>query len=151
MRDRDQRLRWIEKLIGGSQQDAARANALVIPTVSGPMAIAFASIEEVVAADKVKPLAFLPREFCGVLHRGNELAPVVDAGGAGAEGDAAHVALVRGSGHLLGLRFSGMPYAVNLDEIEHAPLEIRFRQEFDPGVMPVLDVDAVVDALLELD
>lgn len=149
MRDRDQRLRWIEKLIGGSQQDVRRSNALVIPTASGTIALAFSSIEEVVAASTVKPMAFLPSEFCGVLHRGNELVPVIDVGGA--KDEAARVALVRGSGCLLGLRFYGAPYAVDLDEVAHDTLEIGCQQEAERGVLPVLDADTVMHALLAAD
>ena len=150
MRDREQRLRWIEKLIGGGHRDMRRASALVIPTMSGEMAIPFESIVEVVTAGKVGPFAFLPPEFCGVLHHGSELVPVVDADEY-VEGKAAHIVLVRGSEHLLGLRFSGAPSVVDLDEVEHTELEIRFRQEFEPGSLPVMDVDAVVNALLGMD
>lgn len=84
MRDRKQRLNWIENLIGTSYREIERDNALVIPTSSGDMAIAFSSIVEVVPASRVQPLALLPDEFCGVLHRGNDLVPVVDTGGRGA-------------------------------------------------------------------
>ena len=65
MRDRSQRLHWIEKLIGKDRQEARRNNALVIPTDDGDMAIAFSSIVEVVAASRVQPLALLPEQFCG--------------------------------------------------------------------------------------
>lgn len=41
MRDRSQRLHWIETLIGKDRQEARRNNALVIPTDDGDMAIAF--------------------------------------------------------------------------------------------------------------
>ena len=75
MRDREQRLRWIEKLISGNEQDLRRSNALVILTESGNMAIAFTSIEEVVPASEIRSLAFLPHEFSGVLPRGYELVP----------------------------------------------------------------------------
>ena len=78
MRDRSQRLHWIETLIGKDRQEARRNNALVIPTDDGDMAIAFSSIVEVVAASRVQPLVLLPEQFCGVLFRGNELAPIVD-------------------------------------------------------------------------
>ena len=44
MRDRSQRLHWIETLIGKDRQEARRNNALVIPTDDGDMAIAFSSI-----------------------------------------------------------------------------------------------------------
>lgn len=47
MRDREQRLRWIEKLISGGSERAARSNALVVPTPAGDMAIAFDAIDEV--------------------------------------------------------------------------------------------------------
>ena len=53
MRDRSQRLHWIETLIGKDRQEARRNNALVIPTDDGDMAIAFSSIVEVVAASRV--------------------------------------------------------------------------------------------------
>lgn len=148
MRDRDQRLQWIEQLIGG-QQDVRRASALVIPTMSGNMAIEFSAIEEVVDAGKVQPMAFLPPEFCGVLHRGNELAPIIDVGGD--QGKAAHVALVRGGGCLLGLKFSGVPSVIDLNEVDHAVLEIRLHQKFHPDTMPVLDMEAVAKALLDMD
>lgn len=147
MRDREQRLRWIEKLIGGGLPELHHSNALVIPTMSGNMAVAFDFIEEVVPAGKVRSLAFLPTEFCGVLPRGNELVPVVDTGlEVGKE--SSHVVIVRGGGCLLGLRFAGTPYVVDLDETKHALLEMRFRQEFDRETLPVLDIDAVVAALL---
>ncbi len=151
MRDREQRLRWIEKLIGSTQTDTRKASALVIPTMSGDMAIAFESIVEVVAASKVRPMAFLPPEFCGVLHHDDGLVPVVEVAGDDDTYKAAHVALVQGRGCLLGLKFNGAPWVVDLDETEHTMLEIRFRQEFAPGTMPVLDVDAVVEALLRMD
>lgn len=150
MRDREQRLRWIEKLIGGGHQDAKKASALVVPTAAGGLAIPFESVVEVVAAARVQPLAFLPEEFCGVLHRGIDLVPVVDANGSGIE-KAAHVVVAQGGGCLMGLRFAGTPSVVDLDEVDHEVLETRFYRELDPDVMPVLDVEAAVKALLEQD
>ncbi|MEI3230262.1 MAG: hypothetical protein V8S24_02755 [Gordonibacter pamelaeae] len=77
-----------------------------MPTPAGDMAIAFDAIDEVVPASGVRPFAsLLPPEFCGVLHRGAELVPVVDAGG-GATG---HVVVVKAKGCLLGLKFHGTP------------------------------------------
>ena len=104
MRVRDQRLRWIEKLISGNQQDVHRSNALVIPSESGNMAIAFTSIEEVVSAGEMRSLAFLPPEFSGVLPRGYELVPVLDAETPG-DGESSHIVIVRSGDNLLGLRF----------------------------------------------
>lgn len=150
MRDREQRLRWIEKLIDGGHQDARGASALVVPTVAGGVAVPFDAVVEVVAAARVQPLAFLPEEFCGVLHRGIDLVPVVDADGSGI-GGAAHVVIVQGGGCLMGLRFAGTPSVVDLDEVDHTVLETRFYRELDPDVMPVLDVEAAVKALLEQD
>ena len=108
MRDRSQRLHWIETLIGKDRQEARRNNALVIPTDDGDMAIAFSSIVEVVAASRVQPLALLPEQFCGVLFRGNELAPIVDT--RAPDTGPGHVVLVEGEGCLLGLQFYGTPY-----------------------------------------
>ncbi len=149
MRDRKQRLNWIENLIGTSYRETERDNALVIPTSSGDMAIAFASIVEVVPASRVQPLALLPDEFCGVLHRGNDLVPVVDTGGRGAS--QGHVVLTEGRGCPIGFKFSGTPSVVNLDETEYAALAIERRPAIPADAIPLLDIDAVVDALLGLD
>lgn len=147
MRDREQRLRWIEKLISGNEQDLRRSNALVIPTESGNMAIAFTSIEEVVPASEIRSLAFLPHEFSGVLPRGYELVPVLDTGGA-ADEESSYIVIVRSGDNLLGLRFVGTPYVMNLDETKHAPPKTRFPQGFDAETLPVLDIDAIVGTLL---
>ena len=147
MRDREQRLRWIEKLISGNEQDLRRSNALVILTESGNMAIAFTSIEEVVPASEIRSLAFLPHEFSGVLPRGVELVPVLATGGA-ADEESSYIVIVRSGDNLLGLRFVGTPYVVNLDETKHAPLKTRFPQGFDAETLPVLDIDAIVGTLL---
>ena len=147
MRDREQRLRWIEKLISGNEQDLRRSNALVILTESGNMAIAFTSIEEVVPASEIRSLAFLPHEFSGVLPRGYELVPVLDTSGA-ADEESSYIVIVRSGDNLLGLRFVGTPYVVNLDETKHAPLKTRFPQGFDAETLPVLDIDAIVGTLL---
>ena len=147
MRDREQRLRWIEKLISGNEQDLRRSNALVILTESGNMAIAFTSIEEVVPASEIRSLAFLPHEFSGVLPRGYELVPVLDTMDA-ADEESSHIVIVRSGDNLLGLRFVGTPYVVNLDETKHAPLKTRFPQGFDAETLPVLDIDAIVGTLL---
>ena len=158
MRDREQRLRWIEKLISGNEQDLRRSNALVILTESGNMAIAFTSIEEVVPASEIRSLAFLPHEFSGVLPRDEnkakdfvgklfKQAPVLDTGGA-ADEESSYIVIVRSGDNLLGLRFVGTPYVVNLDETKHAPLKTRFPQGFDAETLPVLDIDAIVGTLL---
>ena len=149
MRDRSQRLHWVETLIGKDRQEARRNNALVIPTDDGDMAIAFSSIVEVVAASRVQPLALLPEQFCGVLFRGNELAPIVDT--RAPDTGPGHVVLVEGEGCLLGLQFYGTPYVVDLDETEHALLAIERRPSFPSGTLPLLDIDAVAKALLALD
>ena len=145
MRDRDQRLRWIEKLIGAVRQAPDRSNALVVPTRSGRVAIAFSHIEELVPAEGVKRIAFLPEEFCGVLHRGNELAPIVDVGGT--DDETAHIVLVRGVGCLLGLLFRGTPSVVDLTETEHSILELPFEQPPTPGTLSLLDVESVIELL----
>lgn len=150
MRDREQRLRWIEKLISDDRQELRRSNALVIPTANRAIAIAFASIEEVVSAGEIKPLAFLPREFIGVLPRGYELVPVLDTENSSV-GESAHVVVVRSGDTLLGLRFVGTPSVVNLDETKHAPLKTRSAQGFDHETLPVLDIDAIIDTLLAAD
>ena len=149
MRDRSQRLHWIETLIGKDRQEARRNNALVIPTDDGDMAIAFSSIVEVVAASRVQPLALLPEQFCGVLFRGNELAPIVDT--RAPDTGPGHVVLVEGEGCLLGLQFYGTPYVVDLDETEHEALEIRHHQSLRGDKLPLLDIDATVDVLLAKD
>ena len=131
MRDRSQRLHWIETLIGKDRQEARRNNALVIPTDDGDMAIAFSSIVEVVAASRVQPLALVDTR-----------APDTGPG---------HVVLVEGEGCLLGLQFYGTPYVVDLDETEHALLAIERRPSFPSGTLPLLDIDAVAKALLALD
>ena len=104
--------------------------------------------EEMVAASRVRPLAFLPDEFCGVLHHGNELAPIVDAGGK--ENEPAHVVLVRVREHLLGLKFYGMPLVVDLDETKHVPFEPGDENPTN-GILPLLNMDAVANCLLDLD
>ena len=149
MRDREQRLHWIEKLIDTEHPESNRNTALVIPTSAGNMAVAFSSLVEVQSADNVQPFAFLPKEFCGVVRHGNTLAPVIDTGGT--SGVAAHVVLAEGSGCLLGLRFRGAPFVVDLDETEHETLEIRHHQDLRGDKLPLLDVDATVDALLAKD
>ena len=153
MRDRSQRLHWIETLIGKDRQEARRNNALVIPTDDGDMAIAFSSIVEVVAASRVQPLALLPEQFCGVLFRGNELAPIVDT--RAPDTGPGHVVLVEGEGCLLGLQFYGTPYVVDLDETEHALLAIERRPSFPSGTLPLLDIDGTIReirrALLDAD
>ncbi len=75
MRVRDQRLRWIEKLISGNQQDVHRSNALIIPSESGNMAIAFTSIEEVVSAGEMRSLAFLPPSSAAFCRAATSLCP----------------------------------------------------------------------------
>lgn len=149
MRDRDQRLRWIEKLIGGAQQGDLKPSALVVPTDNGSLALAFSSIEELVAADGVKSIAFLPEEFCGVLHRDNELAPVADVGGK--VGEPAHVVLVRGADCLLGLKFRGAPYVVDLAEAGYTVPDIRFERKPGPAALPLLDVETAIASLLDRD
>lgn len=148
MRDREQRLNWIEKLLGNTHHAVDHSNALVIPTDGGNFAIAFSFIEEMVAASRMRPLAFLPDEFCGVLHHGNELAPIVDAGGK--ENEPAHVVLVRVREHLLGLKFYGMPLVVDLDETKHVPFEPGDENPTN-GILPLLNMDAVANCLLDLD
>lgn len=149
MRNREQRLRWIEQLIGAKYQDDDRENALAFPTARGTMAVTFPSIVEVVPASQVQPFALLPKEFCGVLHRGTVLAPILDTDGN--EGTHGHVVLVEGAGCVFGLKFNGTPSVVDLEETPHAPLAIEYGPVFPSGVLPVLDIDAVAKALLALD
>lgn len=149
MRDREQRLRWIEKLIGAEHLGASRNNALVIPTSAGNIAVAFSSLVEVQPADNVQPFAFLPDEFCGVVRHGSTLAPVIDTGGT--SGVAAHVVLAEGSGCLLGLRFRGAPFVVDLDETDHELIDIRYYDVLREDKLALLDVNAAVDVLLAKD
>ena len=100
-------------------------------------------------SSRVQPLALLPEQFCGVLFRGNELAPIVDT--RAPDTGPGHVVLVEGEGCLLGLQFYGTPYVVDLDETEHALLAIERRPSFPSGTLPLLDIDAVAKALLALD
>lgn len=146
MRDRDQRLRWIEKLIGGAQQGEPKKNALVIPTNKGSLALAFSTIEELIGSDGVKSIAFLPDEFCGVVHHGNELAPVIDVGGK--DGDPDHVVLLRGADNLLGLKFRGTPYVVELGEAEYSVADILFERKPERKALPLLDTDAAIEKML---
>ena len=90
-----------------------------------------------VAASRVQPLALLPEQFCGVLFRGNELAPIVDT--RAPDTGPGHVVLVEGEGCLLGLQFYGTPYV------------IERRPSFPSETLPLLDIDAVAKALLALD
>ena len=90
MRDREQRLGWIERLIGASYHGPERNNALVVPTPTGNLAVAFSSIVEVVPASRVQPLALLPDTYCGVLTQGNTIAPIIDASEEGLAGLADH-------------------------------------------------------------
>lgn len=153
MRDREQRLGWIERLIGASYHGPERNNALVVPTSTGNLAVAFSSIVEVVPASRVQPLALLPDTYCGVLTQGNTIAPIIDASEDGLAGCGApgHVVLVEGSGCVFGLRFGGAPFVVDLNEVEHVDLEIVRGKALPAGPLPLLDVDAVAAALLALD
>ena len=146
MRDREQRLRWIEKLIGGARQTTERKNALVVPSTEGDLTIAFEVIEELVAAKGVQHIAFLSDEYCGVLHRGNKLAPVIDIGGN--ESELGHVVLVKSGDRLLGLMFRGTPYVVDLEETEHTASRVSPDQASDCKAFPLLDVEALVERLL---
>lgn len=146
MRDRDQRLRWIESLIGGNQLENSRRNALVIPTSIGNTAIEFSAIVEVLSAANVRPLAFLPGEFCGVIRHGSSLVPVIDTGST--SGNAAHVVVVKGGGCLLGLRFLGTPFVVDLEETPYVLLETSQKPRPSRGKLPLLDVEKAIEALL---
>ena len=117
MRDRSQRLHWIETLIGKDRQEARRNNALVIPTDDGDMAIAFSSIVEVVAASRVQPLPLARAVLRRAVPR-QRAGPIVDT--RAPDTGPGHVVLVEGEGCLLGLQFYGTPYVVDLDETEHA-------------------------------
>ena len=149
MRDRSQRLHWIETLIGKDRQEARRNNALVIPTDDGDMAIAFSSIVEVVAASRVQPLALLPEQFCGALFRGNELAPIVDTRAPTL--DRGTSCSSEGEGSPVGAAVLRHALRLDLDETEHALLAIERRPSFPSGTLPLLDIDAVAKALLALD
>ena len=149
MRDRDQRLHWIEKLIGASYQGEDRRNALVIPTAIGDMAIEFPAIVEVLPGARVQPLAFLPEDFCGVVLHGNALVPVIDT--EGTTGAAAHVVLTEGAGCLIGLRFYGTPLVVDLNETEHVAIQAQRMPHLRCDKLPLLSIDEVVVALLNKD
>ena len=82
-----------------------------------------------------------------MLPRGYELVPVLDTMDA-ADEESSHIVIVRSGDNLLGLRFVGTPYVVDLDETKHAPLKTRFPQGFDAETLPVLDIDAIVGTLL---
>lgn len=147
MRDVEQRLRWIEELIGGGQREAHRSNALVVPVANGNIAIAFSSIEEVVSSGKMKSLAFLPKEFSGVLSQGYELVPVLDVEACVSE-SSSQIVIVRSNDCLLGLRFSSDPYVIDLNELDHAPLKTESLQDAARAPLSLLDVDAMVSSLL---
>lgn len=147
MRDVEQRLQWIEELIGGGQREAHRSNALVVPVANGNIAIVFSSIEEVVSSDKMKSLAFLPKEFSGVLSQGYELVPVLDVEACVSE-PSSQIVIVRSNDCLLGLRFSGDPYVIDLNELDHAPLKTESLQDAARAPLSLLDVDAMVSSLL---
>lgn len=147
MRDVEQRLRWIEELIGGGQREAHRSNALVVPVANGNIAIAFASIEEVVSSGKMKSLAFLPKEFSGVLSQGYELVPVLDVEACVSEASS-QIVIVRSGDCLLGLRFSGDSCVIDLNELDHAPLKTESLQDAARAPLSLLDVDAMISSLL---
>lgn len=149
MRDREQRLRWIEKLIGANYQGEDRRNALVVPTAIGNVAIEFSDIVEVLSGARVQSIAFLPEDFCGVVLHGSILVPVVDT--EDTTGPAAHVVLAEGAGCLIGLRFYGTPFVVDLNEADHVAIEASRIQQVQPGKLPLLNIDDVVVALLGKD
>ena len=149
MRDREQRLRWIETLIGGNRPETDRRNALVMPTPIGNIAVEFPSIVEVLSGAHVRPFAFLPEKYIGVVLHGSSLVPVLDSNGE--LGEAAHVVIVEGGGCLLGLRFFGTPHVVDLNETEHELLELGPRPQPARGKLPLLDVEKTIEILLAKD
>lgn len=113
MRDRQQRLQWIEGLIGGKDRVKKGPRALVVPSAWGEVAVAFDAIAEIVPGTKVQPFAFLPSEFCGVVDRGTTLAPVIDLR---ERKDMPPTALmVAANGCELGFLYTGTPRVADLE------------------------------------
>ena len=148
MRDRSQRLHWIETLIGKDRQEARRNNALVIPTDDGDMAIAFSSIVEVVAASRVQPLASCPSSSAACCSAATSWP------------HRRHESPRHWTGARRARRRGRMPVgaAVLRHALRRRPrrnrtclLAIERRPSFPSETLPLLDIDAVAKALLALD
>lgn len=114
MRDRQQRLQWIENLISGKPAGEMRRRAIVIPTAWGDAAVAFDAISEIVPGTAVQPFAFLPPEFCAVANRDMSLAPVIDV--RRRTDLPSKVMIAHGCGCELGLMYTGTPRVVDMAE-----------------------------------
>ena len=146
MRNREERLTWVESLMTTSNRQTLRRNAAVIPSDAGSMAIEFPYVLEVVFAERMEPFAFLPDEFCGVVARGSTLFPISDRAAR------------------YGLRFFGPPHVIDLDAAEQrrsgplpapkpdelpTPLVASKRIATPDGCALLLDIEAISDTLLE--
>lgn len=167
MRDSEARLAWIEQLVSGTATAETKRSAVVIAARTGAIAVGFDDVVEVTRGSDVRPFAFLPRAFSGVMDRSVELVPVIDLSAAGS--CAQRVLVVRVGKVKLGLGFSGEPDVVDLDEREasDAPRAFQAGQTRDGAALPVpfvgagrtvasplgpaalLDVEATVRALLD--
>lgn len=160
MRNRAERLAWIEDLFGevaAGEAQALVARGIVVPSAWGLLCVAFPSVVEVMAAKNLKTLSFLSEEFCGVIDRGSSLAPVIDVCD-GAEATVPKVLLMRGGEHELGLRYTGTPQVIDLDECPAEPgrdLAMPFpfvaaaRLVTPHGSAALLDATATTERLLE--
>lgn len=162
MRNREERLTWVESLMTTSNRQTLRRNAAVIPSDAGSMAIEFPYVLEVVFAERMEPFAFLPDEFCGVVARGSTLFPIIDVGGD--RGRPSKIVLISDRAARYGLRFFGPPHVIDLDAAEQrrsgplpapkpdelpTPLVASKRIATPDGCALLLDIEAISDTLLE--
>ena len=156
MRDNERRLAWIESLIGAQPNLVPRSNVVTVSSAHGPLALPFASVEEIVPASFLRPFAFLPAWFCGTVVRGGDLYPVLDLGGA--QEARASIVLVSDDERACGFRFAGAPQVVDLDTVgaladlaeeeKPLPFPLRAAKRFEGPAGPtlLLDVPAVLRA-----
>ncbi len=167
MRDSEARLAWIERLVSGTAAAETKRSAVVIAARTGAIAVDFDDVVEVARGSDVRPFAFLPRAFSGVMDRSVELVPVIDLSAAGS--GAQRVLVIRVGKVKLGLGFSGEPDVVELDERKtgHGSRTSRAVEAQDGAALPVpfvgagrtvtsplgpaalLDAEATVRALLD--
>lgn len=115
MRNREGRLSWIEDLFRSEHAESEHPKGIVIASPGGLLCVAFSSVVEVTSAASLKALSFLPEAFCGVIDRGNSLAPVIDVCSSAATGHAKVLLMSEGI-YELGLRYAGSPHVIDLDE-----------------------------------
>lgn len=115
MRNREERLSWIEHLVEGTASTVqARHNAVIIPTNEGDIAVDFSFVASIVSGLRKEPMALLPPEYCGVIADGMALYPLVEARG---QADGPEKALLlHHQDYDFGLLFCGQASVVDLDK-----------------------------------